>query len=121
MPTYVYRCELCGLTFERRQRMTDASLTDCPECEGRVHRVIQPVPIIFKGPGFYVTDNKRSGPTATAPDNGGELHTKSAEEKGAEGKSAEVDTSETKSAEAETSKAKASEVKASEGKTSSSE
>ena len=81
MPTYVYRCKTCGLTFERRQRMTDPCLTECPECSGEVRRVIQPVPVFFKGPGFYVTDSKRAGSTAKMPDNGQEPQTESNEEK----------------------------------------
>ena len=64
MPIYIYRCDTCGLTFERRQRMTEAPLTDCPECEGHVQRVIQPVGIVFKGSGFYVTDNRTKSSTA---------------------------------------------------------
>ena len=64
MPIYVYQCETCGLTFERRQRMTEPALVDCPECEGHVHRVIQPVGIVFKGSGFYVTDNRSKSATA---------------------------------------------------------
>ena len=64
MPIYVYRCDTCGLTFERRQRMTEAPLKDCPECEGHVQRVIQPVGIVFKGSGFYVTDNRSKSSTA---------------------------------------------------------
>lgn len=64
MPIYVYQCETCGLTFERRQRMTEPSLEDCPECEGHVHRVIQPVGVVFKGSGFYVTDNRSKSSTA---------------------------------------------------------
>jgi putative FmdB family regulatory protein len=64
MPIYVYRCDTCGLTFERRQRMTEAPLQDCPECEGHVQRVIQPVGIVFKGSGFYVTDNRSKSSTA---------------------------------------------------------
>ena len=64
MPVYVYQCETCGLTFERRQRMLEEPLTDCPECSGHVHRVIQPVGIVFKGSGFYVTDNRSPSSTA---------------------------------------------------------
>ena len=64
MPIYVYRCDTCGLTFERRQRMTERPLVDCPECEGNVRRVIQPVGIVFKGSGFYVTDNRSKSSTA---------------------------------------------------------
>jgi putative FmdB family regulatory protein len=63
MPIYEYECEQCGVRFERLQRMADASLTDCPECSGHVHRVMQPVGIIFKGSGFYVTDNKSKSST----------------------------------------------------------
>jgi putative FmdB family regulatory protein len=64
MPVYVYRCDTCGLTFERRQSMTEPTLVDCPECEGHVHRVIQPVGVMFKGSGFYVTDNRSPSSTA---------------------------------------------------------
>jgi putative FmdB family regulatory protein len=63
MPTYEYECEQCGVRFERLQRMVDAPLTDCPECGGHVHRVMQPVGIIFKGSGFYVTDSKGKSST----------------------------------------------------------
>ena len=63
MPTYVYECEDCGVRFERLQSYTDAPLKDCPECSGHVHRVIQPVGVIFKGSGFYVTDNKGKSST----------------------------------------------------------
>ena len=64
MPIYLYECDSCGVRFEKLQRMSDDPLTDCPECDGHVHRVIQPVGIIFKGSGFYVTDN-RSGSSST--------------------------------------------------------
>jgi predicted nucleic acid-binding Zn ribbon protein len=53
MPLYVYR-------------MTESPLTDCPECEGHIYRVIQPVGVVFKGSGFYVTDNHRPSSTASA-------------------------------------------------------
>jgi predicted nucleic acid-binding Zn ribbon protein len=45
--------------------MEDEPVKECPECGGRVHRLIQPVGIIFKGSGFYVTDNRSKSPTAT--------------------------------------------------------
>jgi putative FmdB family regulatory protein len=63
MPIYEYECENCGVRFERLQRMADAALTDCPECGGHVHRVMQPVGVIFKGSGFYVTDNRGKSST----------------------------------------------------------
>lgn len=58
MPVYEYECEQCGVRFERLQRMSEAALTECPECSGHIHRVMQPVGVIFKGSGFYVTDNR---------------------------------------------------------------
>ncbi|MEJ5197784.1 MAG: FmdB family zinc ribbon protein [Anaerolineae bacterium] len=63
MPIYEYECEQCGVRFEKTQRFTDPVLTVCPECNGHVHRVMQPVGIIFKGSGFYVTDNKGKSST----------------------------------------------------------
>jgi len=60
MQIYRYRCGSCGVSFERTQSFSDEPLQHCPECDGEVHRVIQPVGIIFKGSGFYVTDNRRN-------------------------------------------------------------
>jgi len=65
MPLYEYECENCGVRFERRQHMEDEPIEVCPECGGHVHRLIQPVGIIFKGSGFYVTDNRATSSTAT--------------------------------------------------------
>jgi putative FmdB family regulatory protein len=64
MPIYVYQCDSCGVTFERQQHFSDEPLTDCPECDGHLHRIIQPVGIVFKGSGFYVTDNRAKSSTA---------------------------------------------------------
>ena len=67
MPIYVYNCDCCGQTFQTRQPISAAPLVDCPECEGHVHRVIQPVGVVFKGSGFYVTDHrKRASSSDTA-------------------------------------------------------
>ncbi|MGD2146423.1 MAG: zinc ribbon domain-containing protein [Anaerolineae bacterium] len=64
MPLYEYECEGCGVRFERRQHMEDEPVRICPECGGAVHRLIQPVGIIFKGSGFYVTDNRSKSSTS---------------------------------------------------------
>lgn len=58
MPIYAYECKECGVRFERRQGFNDEPIAVCPECEGEVHRLIQPAGIIFKGSGFYVTDSR---------------------------------------------------------------
>jgi len=63
MPIYTYSCNNCGHQFEQRQRMSDDPLKVCPVCRGRVRRVVNSVGIVFKGSGFYVTDN-RNGSSA---------------------------------------------------------
>jgi len=67
MPVYLYQCDSCGVRFERWQHMSDAPLTECPECDGHVHRVIRPVGVIFKGSGFYTTDNRQVSSPTLAP------------------------------------------------------
>jgi putative FmdB family regulatory protein len=68
MPVYEYQCRDCGVRFERRQHITADPIKICPECGGEVHRLIQPVGIIFKGSGFYVTDNRSKSSTAKPVD-----------------------------------------------------
>ena len=60
MPLYTYRCNENGHEFEVRQRMMDDALTECPVCGGPVRRVVSSVGVVFKGSGFYVTDNRTS-------------------------------------------------------------
>ena len=69
MPVYTYRCESCGVQFERQQSYTDAPLKVCPECRKKsLKKVISPVRVVFKGSGFYSTDNRSSsGSSASAP------------------------------------------------------
>jgi len=59
MPIYTYRCESCGVQFERQQSFNDTPLKTCPECRKKsLKKVMTPVRIVFKGSGFYSTDNK---------------------------------------------------------------
>jgi putative FmdB family regulatory protein len=59
MPVYTYRCESCGVQFERHQSFHDVPLKTCPECRKKsLRKVITPTKIIFKGSGFYATDHK---------------------------------------------------------------
>ena len=59
MPIYTYRCESCGVQFERHQFFNDAPLKICPECRKKtLRKVITPTKVIFKGSGFYATDHK---------------------------------------------------------------
>jgi putative FmdB family regulatory protein len=58
MPTYTYQCDSCGHGFETVQRFADDPLTDCPQCGASIRRVIQPVGVVFKGSGWYITDSR---------------------------------------------------------------
>lgn len=64
MPTYAYRCDSCGVEFERFQKFSENPLTRCPECRGKVRRVPQATGIVFKGSGWYVTDSKSTSSTS---------------------------------------------------------
>ena len=60
MPTYEYECRNCGHTFEAFQSINDKPLSRCPRCKSAVRRVINGgMGVIFKGSGFYSTDNKK--------------------------------------------------------------
>ena len=62
MPTYEYECRDCGHAFERFQGINEDPIVECPECRGKVRRLISSGGgLVFKGPGFYATDY-RSGP-----------------------------------------------------------
>lgn len=80
MPVYAYRCRECEHYFEKYQRMSDAPLSDCPSCHGSVRRVINQVGVVFKGSGFYITDN-RNGSAANGRNGAVNGSGKPAEEK----------------------------------------
>ena len=100
MPVYAYRCESCGVQFERHQSFTDSPLKTCPECRKKsLKKIIAPVGIVFKGSGFYSTDHKSpSGKVSREKkDEGKSAEAKPAEAKPAETKPAESKPSESKS------------------------
>ena len=65
MPTYEYECMECGYHFEKFQSMNEEPIKTCPECNGKVMRLMSKnVNFILKGSGFYKTDyvfNKNNG------------------------------------------------------------
>ncbi len=67
MPIYEYQCTGCGVRFERSQRVHDEPVKSCPECGAPTRRVFHPVGIIFKGSGFYVTDNRKPHTPTSSP------------------------------------------------------
>jgi putative FmdB family regulatory protein len=61
MPTYEYQCKACDLKFEIKRGFSESPGASCPECQRQAQRIFSPVPIVFKGLGFYVTDNADDG------------------------------------------------------------
>jgi putative FmdB family regulatory protein len=92
MPIYTYRCENCGVQFERNQKFSDTPLTRCPECGKKsLRKVYMPVGIVFKGSGFYATDHR-------SPSGGGRMSGSAhSDEKYSEEKSSEEKASKEKS------------------------
>ncbi len=66
MPAYDYRCQACGNRFDVWQKITDDPIQVCPKCSGHVQRIIHATGIVFKGAGFYSTD-QRGATTAALP------------------------------------------------------
>lgn len=61
MPIYEYRCQSCGHELEKLQRMSDAELTDCPECgKSTLKKLVSAAAFRLKGAGWYETDFKSS-------------------------------------------------------------
>ena len=62
MPTYDYKCLACDVRFEKFQSITAPAIEECPECGGKVKRLIGAgAGLIFKGSGFYATDYRSEG------------------------------------------------------------
>jgi len=68
MPTYQYACTNteCGNRFELVQSFSDPSVTECPVCGQAVRKVYGSVGVVFKGSGFYRTDNRANTSSLSA-------------------------------------------------------
>ncbi|HYB72632.1 MAG TPA: FmdB family zinc ribbon protein [Candidatus Sulfotelmatobacter sp.] len=56
MPIYEYRCTACQHTFEVMQKFSDRPVKKCPQCKGKVEKLLSAPGLLFKGSGWYVTD-----------------------------------------------------------------
>jgi putative FmdB family regulatory protein len=71
MPIYAYRCESCGFGKDVLQKMSDAPLTQCPECgKDTFRKQVTAAGFQLKGSGWYVTDF-RGGNNSNNNANGG--------------------------------------------------
>ncbi|WP_083207307.1 FmdB family zinc ribbon protein [Gordonia sp. UCD-TK1] len=66
MPTYSYACTECDNKFDIVQSFSDDSLTECPQCAGRLRKLFNSVGIVFKGSGFYRTDSRPGSSSDTS-------------------------------------------------------
>ena len=98
MPTYDYRCEVCKHEFSLFQSITADPCDKCPECDGKVRRLIGAgAGIIFKGTGFYETDYKRKRGGSTADRDGKQSESSDSGSESKESSSSEGKSSESKS------------------------
>ncbi len=59
MPIYEYQCDACGHQLEALQKMADAPLTQCPQCEqDSLRKKVSAAAFRLKGGGWYETDFK---------------------------------------------------------------
>ncbi|QDH58511.1 FmdB family zinc ribbon protein [Pandoraea pnomenusa] len=71
MPIYAYRCETCGFAKDVLQKMSDAPLTQCPECgKDSFRKQVTAAGFQLKGSGWYVTDFRGGSGGASAPASG---------------------------------------------------
>jgi putative FmdB family regulatory protein len=59
MPIYEYQCNACHASIEKLQKMSDAPLTTCPNCEKEtLQKKVSAAGFRLKGTGWYATDFK---------------------------------------------------------------
>lgn len=67
MPIYAYRCESCGFAKDVLQKVSDAPLSDCPECgKSSFKKQLTAAGFQLKGSGWYVTDFRNNGSTSAS-------------------------------------------------------
>ncbi|WGS41415.1 zinc ribbon domain-containing protein [Burkholderia sp. JSH-S8] len=67
MPIYAYRCEACGFAKDVLQKMSDAPLSQCPECgKDAFRKQLTAAGFQLKGSGWYVTDFRGGSGGASA-------------------------------------------------------
>jgi putative FmdB family regulatory protein len=64
MPLYEYECNECGRRTEKIQKFSDAPLTVCPHCGGRIERTLTAPAVQFKGGGWYKDLYSSAKPTS---------------------------------------------------------
>lgn len=68
MPIYEFECPKCEKVHEVNQKISDKPLAKCPDCGGKVQKLISRSSFALKGSGWYTTDYK---PASKKPDSKG--------------------------------------------------
>jgi putative FmdB family regulatory protein len=71
VPTYSYACTECDNRFDAVQAFSDAALTTCPKCDGRLRKLFGNVGVVFKGSGFYRNDSRESAKSSAKSSSNG--------------------------------------------------
>lgn len=62
MPIYAYKCSACGHAKDVLQKISDAPLSECPECgQSTFSKQVTAAGFQLKGSGWYVTDFRGNG------------------------------------------------------------
>lgn len=68
MPIYEYQCSSCGVQRDVMQKISDAPLTDCPQCgKPTFSKQLSAAGFQLKGSGWYATDFKGGSKPAETP------------------------------------------------------
>ncbi len=67
MPIYEYQCEKCGVIIEKIQKFSDAPLTSCERCEGKLNKLLSQSSFSLKGSGWYLTDYSKKTSSKAEP------------------------------------------------------
>lgn len=67
MPIYEYECSKCGHVHEIMQKMSDKPLSKCPQCSGKLQKIISQSAFHLKGSGWYVTDYANKSGASSEP------------------------------------------------------
>lgn len=67
MPIYEYQCEKCGVIIEKIQKFSDAPLTSCDRCEGKLNKLLSQSSFSLKGSGWYLTDYSKKTSSKAEP------------------------------------------------------
>ncbi len=70
MPVYEYRCSK-GHAYEKTEGFSAPVTQKCTKCSARARRQISMPSVIFKGSGFYSTDNRATAPSSSSSSSDG--------------------------------------------------